>query len=90
MKAILIRLAQLELKVTTVPINERMSTYVVSYNTPKEKHALDVFHAELLAKQEEIAEERRQEQAKKDAEKLASINLIRRFTFRKPLTSLPV
>lgn len=92
-KAILLRLAQLELKVTEIPMSHTKSTFVISYNTTTEKKNAQLILAEIAETKRQMAEERRQKAIwvkKQEArDKLNNINLFRRLTFRKPLNELP-
>lgn len=91
--AILVRLAQLELKVTEIPLSRTKSTYVISYHTAEEARRVNLFLEQvedtLQERAAEKAARRRKQKAKEDAEKLASINFFRKVTFRKPLDKLP-
>lgn len=90
---ILIRLAQLELKVTEIPMSHTKSTFVIPCNTLAEKKNAQIILAEIAETKRQIDEERRQKAAwtkKQEAQdKLNNINLFRRLTFRKPLAELP-
>lgn len=91
---ILLRLAQLELDVKEIPLSGTQSTYVISYNTPRERKALNIFLSQLeeTKKQHQAEQEYRKQWTKEynDSVRLARINLVRRLTLREPLDKLPV
>lgn len=90
-KSILLRLAELELNYSEVPINHNKSTYVIRYGF-HQKQAVDTFMKQIKETEAQIAQERRdeelQKQLDKEAKDLIWVNIGRVLTFRKPLKTI--
>lgn len=86
--SIIVRMNELELPYTEAP-NGNKSSFIIRVNTPRDLKAFKILNNQIIdtiAERQAMAEQR---QAAQDASDLATLNLFRKLTFRKPLKTLP-